>query len=73
MVAAEEEFDVKKYFEWFDMTRELIGRTPKSNLGWFDADLALLQVVVQMKGLGGSFEKDSALAERFNRDGTIKP
>lgn len=69
---AKTEFDVKKYFEWFDLTRKLIEETPDSNLGWFDADLALLSVIINLKVLGGRCDKDSALADRFNRDGSLK-
>jgi hypothetical protein len=67
------EFDVKKYFEWFDSTKRLIEETPDSNLGWFEADLALLTVIVQTRAVGGKFEADSALADRFNRDGSLRP
>jgi len=68
----EEEFDVKKYFEWFDSTKALIKKTPNGNLGWFDHDLAVLTLLVQTKAVGATFDQDSALAHNFNRDGSMK-
>ncbi len=68
----EDEFDVKKYFEWFDATKKLIQETDTSFLGWFDADLTIFTTLVKMKSVGATFDQDSFLARNFNRDGTLK-
>lgn len=68
----EKEFNPKAHFEWFDKTRRMIEETPRSNLGWINADLTVLQAIVQTKGAGGDLKLDSMLADRFNRDGTLK-
>jgi hypothetical protein len=72
LIMTEAEFNPKTYLAWFDLTKKYIQQTDSSYLGWFDADLTLLLAMVKMKSIGAVFDKDSFLADRFNRDGTLK-
>ena len=63
----EKEFNVDAYLRWFEDTKALIRKTPNSNLGWFNADFAVLNLIIQVQAQGGSLDKPSMLAERLER------